>query len=616
MPPKKGAVKVILGNLLANNEAPLKSPEETQETARITSISRVKSAFENESLKYIFVSGGVISGLGKGITAASLAMLLKSHGLRVTSVKIDMYLNIDAGTIRPQEHGEVFVTVDGEETDQDIGHYERFLGEKLSLENYITTGQIYQEVIRKERAFEYDGEDVEAIPHVTDEIIRRINLAAAKNKAEVVIVELGGTAGELQNGLFFEANRILKLKKPENVLHIHVVYVPFIQSLGELKSKPAQTSVHILNSMGIQPDFLVARAEKSIDQRRLERLAVFCNVHHEDIINAPDLESIYDEPLIFAKQRFSQKIIKKLGLPASDPNMTSWQKLTESIKNTRQTLKIAVIGKYFATGDYTLCDSYVSVVEALRHAGWANGVKAQLSWIDSDKIEKEGTGILESYQGIVVPGGFGKRGTEGMIAAVEFARKRKIPYLGLCYGMQMAAVEFARNVLKHTGANTTEVDPVTDYPVIHIMPDQEKKLLQKNYGGTMRLGGWVAQIKNGTLAERCYLNKADQNYYYISREDNVLLVEERHRHRYEFNNQYLSEFEENGLVASGVSPDGQLVEVMELKDHPFFLGTQFHPEFQSQPLKPHPLFLGFIEACLSNTVKTVHPSYVEVSQNA
>lgn len=574
------------------------SIEENQPNDRISSISRVKPAFENENLKYVFVSGGVISGLGKGIAAASLAMLLKNHGLRVTSVKVDMYLNIDAGTIRPQEHGEVFVTTDGEETDQDIGHYERFLGEKLYQENYITTGQIYQEVIRKERAFEYDGEDVEAIPHVTDEIIRRVNLAAEKNKAEVVIVELGGTAGELQNGLFFEANRILKLRKPNSVVHIHVVYVPFIQSLGELKSKPAQTSVHILNSMGIQPDFLVARAEKNIDQRRLERLAVFCNVHPEDIINAPDLESIYDEPTVFAKQHFTQKIARKLGLPTNEPDLTAWHSLTESINNTKQTLKIAVVGKYFAAGDYTLCDSYVSVVEALKHAGWMNEAKASLSWLDSEKIEKEGTGVLESFDGIVVPGGFGRRGTEGMIKAVEFARTRKIPYLGLCYGMQMAAVEFARHVLKLSSANSTEIDEKTEDPIIHIMPDQEKKLLQKDYGGTMRLGGWLAQIKNGTLAEKCYLTKANEDYYYINRENNVLIVEERHRHRYEFNNKYLGEFEKNGFTASGTSTDGQLVEVMELKDHPFFLGTQFHPEFQSQPLKPHPLFLGFIKACL------------------
>ncbi len=550
-----------------------------------------------KELKYIFVSGGVISGLGKGITAASLALLLKAHGRKVTQIKIDMYINIDAGTIRPQEHGEVFVTTDGEETDQDIGHYERFLDDNLTEENYITTGQIYQEVIRKERAFEYDGEDVEAIPHVTDEIIRRIRLAGEKHQAEIVIVELGGTAGELQNAIFFEANRIMKLRNPERVLHIHVIYVPFIPSLGEIKSKPAQMSVRILNSMGIQPDFLVARAEKTIDQRRLDRLSVFCNVHTEDVINAPDVASIYLVPDNFAKQKFSEKVLAKLGYAPSSPDLSAWRKLTDKIESTLPKIKIAVVGKYFSTGSYTLSDSYVSVVEALKHAGWANNLKVELEWVDSENLDRDGIADLKKYQGIVVPGGFGKRGTEGMVQAIRLARENKIPYLGLCYGMQMMAIEFARDVLGLPDAETTENDPATKNPVIHIMPDQEKKLLQKDYGGTMRLGSWPALIKLGSLCHRAYSNVPKDAYAYAHEVKGELIVEERHRHRYEFNNVYREHFTRKGMVIAGTTPDNQLVEVLELKNHPFMLGTQFHPELQSHPLKPHPLFLAFIRAC-------------------
>lgn len=554
-----------------------------------------------KDLRYIFVSGGVISGLGKGITAASLALLLKAHGRRVTQIKVDMYLNVDAGTIRPQEHGEVFVTTDGEETDQDIGHYERFLDDTLTQENYITTGQIYQEVIRKERSFEYNGEDVEAIPHVTDEIIRRVNLAGEKHQAEIVLVELGGTAGEMQNALFFEANRILKLRYPEQVLHIHVIYVPFIPSLGEIKSKPAQMSVHILNSMGIQPDFLVARAEKPIDQRRLDRLSVFCNIRPEDVINAPDVKSIYLVPINFDKQKFSEKVLAKLGYPPSPTDLSSLNKLTKKIEDRLPTVKIAVVGKYFATGSYTLCDSYVSVVEALKHAGWANNVQVEMDWIDSEKLEKEGLSELTRYRGIVVPGGFGERGTEGMILAVKCARENKIPYLGLCYGMQMAAIEFARNILGLTDADTTENNPKTGNPVIHIMPDQEKRLLQKDYGGTMRLGSWPARLQPGSLCDHAYRSVAQDQYIYVHEQAGSLIAEERHRHRYEFNNVYREHFSRKGMIISGTTTDNQLVEVLELKDHPFMLGTQFHPELQSHPLKPHPLFLAFLKACIGHT---------------
>ncbi len=531
--------------------------------------------------KYIFVSGGVISGLGKGITAASIAAILKSKGLVVSPVKIDMYLNLDAGTIRPQEHGEVFVTDDGVETDQDVGHYERFLDVNLGKDNYITTGQIYGEVLRKERAFEYNGEDVEAIPHITDEIIRRLKLAG--KQADVVIVELGGTVGEYQNGIFFEASRIMKLRAPEDVLQVHVAYLPIPGNIGEMKSKPVQQSVRTLNSLGIEPDFIVARAERPVDDRRKERIALFCNVKKEDVISNPDLPSIYEVPLVMQQQNFGEKILIKLGLAKGKKDLSPWKKLVTTIKSVKREVKIAVVGKYFSTGDYHLSDVYVSIIEALKAASWQNKVKPKLIWIDSEKLEKQGTELLKGMDGIVITPGFGKRGVEGLIAAITYARTKKIPYLGLCYGMQMATIEFARNVLKMKDAHTTEVDPTTKYPVIHIMPDQEKKLLKKDYGASMRLGGWPCVLKDGSRALKAYGTKK---------------ISERHRHRYEFNNKYRKEFEAKGFMFSGTSPDGRLVEIIELKDHPFFVGTQFHPEFQSRPLTPGPLFREFVKACV------------------
>jgi CTP synthase len=540
--------------------------------------SRKKSVTKART-KYIFVSGGVISGLGKGITAASIGTILKSKGYRVSPVKVDMYLNLDAGTIRPQEHGEVFVTEDGMETDQDLGHYERFMDENLTKANYITTGQVYSEVLRKERSFEYDGEDVEAIPHITDEIIRRIKLAG--KGADIVIIELGGTVGEYQNGIFFEASRIMKLRSREDVLQVHVGYLPIPQNLGEMKSKPVQQSVRILNSLGIEPDFVVARAEHYVDDRRKERIALFCNVKKEDVIANPDLPSIYEVPLVMQQQQFGEKILERLGLPQKNKDLQPWRDLIRTIKTVKKELNIGVVGKYFGTGDYNLSDVYVSIIEALKAASWHNKVKPKLHWIDSEKIEKEGIEVLEKMDGIVMTPGFGKRGVEGMIKAVNFARTRKVPYLGLCFGMQMATIEFARNVLKYKDANTTEVDPATKYPVIHVMPDQEKKLLKKEYGGTMRLGAWPCTLKKDSKAHLAY---------------GELKILERHRHRYEFNNKYRKEFEARGIVFSGTSPDGRLVEIIELADHPFFVGVQFHPEFKSRPLKPGPLFKEFAHA--------------------
>ena len=583
-------------------------------------------------MKFIFVSGGVVSGLGKGITTSSLALLLKSRGYKVTPVKIDMYLNLDAGTIRPQEHGEVFVTHDGIETDEDLGHYERFLHQNLTRENYITTGQIYQEVIRKERAFEYKGEDVEAIPHVTDEIIRRIKLAGTTHNAQIVLIELGGTVGEYQNGIFFEANRILKLSTPKDVIHLHVTYLPFLANIGELKSKPAQTSVHILNGMGIQPDIIVARSDSPIDQRRLDRLALFCNTEADHIFPAPNVSTIYQVPFLFhnANRHLATKALKLLSLKSNHhTTINLWQQIAKNgRKNHKQKVKIAIVGKYFATGDYQLADSYVSVVEAVKHASWRLGLTPDLTWMDSERIGKTGAKILEEYDALIVPQGWGSRGTEGKIEAIRFARVHKIPFLGLCFGMQMAVIEFARSVLGIKEANSTETDPDTPHPVIHVMPDQAKYLNLHQYGGTIRLGAYPCKLKKGSLLERVYKefgkdkeapwNQArypkgsdlspNQSFDKL-RIDTELrrtyqgltpIVFERHRHRYEFNNVYRTKFEKAGLTISGSSPDGQLVEAIELPDHPFFLGVQFHPEYISRPLTPHPLFLEFLKVSAAN----------------
>lgn len=564
-----------------------------------------------EEVKYIFVSGGVVSGLGKGITSAAIGTILQAKGVVVTVVKIDMYLNIDAGTIRPQEHGEVFVTEDGLETDQDLGNYERFLSQSLRRENYMTTGQVYKTVIDRERAFGYEGEDVEAIPHVTDEIIERIKKAGEINKARVVIVELGGTVGEYQNSLFFEASRILRLRQPRDVIQVHVTYLPLLANVGELKSKPAQQSVKLLNSMGIQPDFLVARSEKMVDAKRREKLAVFCNLSDGDIIGAPNLPSIYQVPSFLDEQRFGEKIMKKLGLRKKTVvgGLARWKRFEAARSAVKKKVKIAMVGKYFATGDYKLADSYVSVIEAIRQAAWLQGVESELTWVDS--VEYDGGEIsLSGFAGIIVPQGWGKRGVEGKLKAVMYARENKVPYLGLCFGMQMAVIEFARNILKMKGANTTEADAKTQYPVIHVMPDQAEYLAKKQYGGTIRLGAWPCVVKKGTRLDRIYKKYGgdptapwhQDNGLNIAQKGSTNVIYERHRHRYEFNNEYREKFEKAGLVISGTSPDGELVEAIELADHPFFIGTQFHPEYIARPLTPHPVFLAFVGAAMRTKV--------------
>ncbi len=550
--------------------------------------------------KFIFVSGGVISGLGKGVVTSSISLLLKSHGIKVSPVKCDPYVNIDAGTIRPQEHGETFVTEDGIETDQDLGHYERFINENLTRDNYITTGQIYQEVIRRERNFEYDGEDVEVVPHVPEEMIRRFKQAAKAMKAEVVLIEIGGTVGEYQNILFLEANRIMKIRDKEDVVHVHVAYLPTPPSIGEMKTKPVQTSVRLLNQTGIQPDFVLGRAEKPLDQKRKERIALFCNVDLENVISNPYIENVYEVPAVLKKQGLDLKIIKKLNLKTKKTTyFEEWQKLVKKSNGIKKAIKIAIAGKYQTVGNYVLPDAYACVLESIKHASFYQNIKTDIVWFDSEKIEKDPSELqkLNKVDGIIVPQGWGSRGVEGKIKVVQFARENKIPYLGLCFGMQMAVIEFARNVLNLKNANSEEVDPQTTHPVIHIMPHQKEYLAKHQYGGTIRLGAWPCVINSESKLHQMYLEKKAGEY--LIKNHSPLTVMERHRHRYEFNNDYREKFSKAGMIISGSSPDGQLVEAVELssKIHPFFIGVQFHPEFKSRPLSPHPIFIALIKAC-------------------
>ncbi len=535
--------------------------------------------------KYIFVVGGVISGLGKGITSASIGRLLIDYGYKVTNIKMDAYVNVDAGTMNPTEHGEVFVTDDGLETDQDIGNYERFLNTTLLKENYATTGQIYQSLIQKERDLYFKGKCVEVVPHVPLEIISRINKAIEKNKSEIVIVEIGGTIGEYQNILFIEAARMLKYKNPKDVLVTLVSYFPIPKTLGEMKTKPTQYASRTLNETGIQADLLICRGEQIIDKPRMDRLALLCNMSSEkDIMNAPDVDNIYKIPELLEKQKIVQRIVEKLNLPKRNKKESKWKKMVEKIKSKKNKIKIGIVGKYFTTGDFVLADSYVSVIEAIKHASLANNLETEFHWVNADKFGKDPkqVKILSEFDGVVVPQGWGSRGSEGKINAIKYLRENKIPYLGLCYGMQMAVIEFARNVLGLKNANSEEINPETAYPVIHIMPGQKEYLKKHQYGGTIRLGAYPCKIKKNTLLFDIYKSDA---------------VSERHRHRYEFNDKYKKQMEEKGLVISGTSPDNKLVEAIEIskEKHPFFLGVQFHPEYKSRPLDPHPIFVEFIK---------------------
>lgn len=543
--------------------------------------------------KYIFVSGGVISGIGKGTTAASISLLLKQAGYRIAPIKFENYLNIDAGTINPIEHGDPFLCEDGTETDMDIGSYEKFLHEDMGRDNFVTMGLIYKTVIDRERRFEYKGEDVEAIPYITDEIIERIENVAKRRSADIVVIELGGTVGEYQNALYYEASRILTLKKPGDVIHIHVSYVPTPGHLGEPKTKPTQLSVKMLNGMGIQPDFIVARSEKILDQRRRERFALFCNMQKEDVISSPDLDTIYGIPATLHSQDLDKRILLKLGLKVKEPKLSEWNSLLDRIRSSgKKQVEIAIIGKYFGTGDYQLKDSYAALFDAIDHASWQKGVQVATRWIDAEKLEKDGEQIIGKPDGIIVPIGWGERGAEGMITAASYARRNKIPYLGLCFGMQLAVIAFARDVLGFKDANTTENNPKSKHQVIHLMPKQRKFMKNRAYGGTMRLGSWDAMVKKGTRAFEIY-----QKYGGLKNKEG--LTSERHRHRYEFNDKFTKDFEKNGLVISARSVVEKLCEIIELpkSSHPFYLATQGHPEYKSRPLSPHPIFLAFLEAC-------------------
>ena len=552
-------------------------------------------AKKSKETKYIFIVGGVMSGVGKGITCASIGRILISKGYNVSAIKIDPYINLDAGTMNPTEHGEVFVTEDGDETDQDIGNYERFLNKNIYRENYMTTGRVYSAVIQRERNLEYGGRCVEVVPHIPEEVIRRIKLAVKKDKAEIMIVEIGGTVGEYQNLLFLEAARMMHLAAPENVLFIMVSYLPIPSIIGEMKTKPTQHAVRALNSAGIQPDFIVARSVVSIDAPRRRKLAIFCNIQENDVISAPDIKSIYDVPINFEKDNLGARILEKFGLPAKKKDLADWRRLVAKIKSAKKRVNIGIVGKYFSTGDFCLTDSYISVIEAIKHAGAANNVKPVLSWINAEDVEKQGVKILKKFDGIIVPQGWGSRGSEGKIKTIEYCRENNLPYLGLCYGMQMAVIEFARNVLGFKGANSEEVDAKTAYPVIHIMPGQKELLAKKQYGGTIRLGGWPCKIAPGTRLASAYAKASADKAAALKK--NKLIVSERHRHRYEFNNKYREQLEKAGLRVAGASLDGKIVEAVEITKHPFFIGTQFHPEYISRPLNPHPLFVEFIRVC-------------------
>ncbi len=526
-----------------------------------------------------------MSGIGKGIATTSIGKILQSKGFKVTAIKIDPYINIDAGTMNPIEHGEVFVTDDGLECDQDIGNYERFLEIDLSADNYMTTGRVYQTVINKERNLEYGGRCVEVVPHIPDEIIRRIHKAAKINKADFVLIEVGGTVGEYQNMLFLEAARMMKLKNPKDILFVLISYLPVPEKIGEMKTKPTQHAVKLLNSAGIQPDIILARSVVPLDKPRCQKISTFCNIEKEDVISAPDIDSIYEVPINFEKDNIGKRILNKFGLKDRRKDLKEWRAMVRVIQTVKKPVKIGIVGKYFETGRFTLMDSYISVIEAVKHASWANKKKPEIVWLSAEHYEKDTKALLElkKFGGIIVPGGFGNRGVEGKIKVIEFCRKNKIPFFGLCLGMQLATIEFARNVAGLKKANSTEFSPRCEHPVIDFITEQKKLIKDKQYGGTMRLGAYDCQILSNTNSFRAYKKN---------------LISERHRHRYEFNNEYRKLLKEKGLIIAGVNPKRDLVEIIEIKNHPFFVGTQFHPEFKSRPLTPHPLFVKFIKACI------------------
>ncbi|HUG48519.1 MAG TPA: CTP synthase [Candidatus Limnocylindria bacterium] len=545
--------------------------------------------------KYVFVTGGVTSSLGKGITAASIGRLLKSRGLSVSILKLDPYINVDPGTMSPYQHGEVFVTDDGAETDLDLGHYERFIDENLTQLSNVTTGRIYQAVIAKERRGDYLGGTVQVIPHITNEIKERIQRVARDGRADVVIVEVGGTVGDIESLPFLEAIRQMRKDVGRNnVLYVHVTLLPSLAATGELKTKPTQHSVKELRGIGIQPDVIIARSDQPVADELREKIALFCDVATEAVIPAPTAETIYEVPLQFHEHGLDELIVRELGLSdkARPADLTAWQALVELIKRSKPQLEIALVGKYIE-----LPDAYLSVTEALRHAGWTHGRSIVLRWVDSEALTAENVAErLGGAAGVLVPGGFGHRGIEGKVLAARFAREHKVPYLGLCLGLQCGVIEFARDVVGASDANSTEFDMFTSDPVIDFMPDQREL---EDKGGTMRLGLYPARLTPGSKAAQAYGEE---------------VVYERHRHRFEVANRYRRALEEAGMLLSGQSPDGRLVEIVELKDHPWYVASQFHPEFKSRPDRPHPLFSGFVEAAITQAEGTAAaPSAAEVA---
>ncbi len=552
------------------------------------------SSISKSSTKYIFVTGGVVSSIGKGITTASLGRLLRNRGFAVTMTKLDPYINVDAGTMNPYQHGEVFVTDDGAETDLDLGHYERFVDINLTRDSTVTTGGVYSTVIAKERRGDYLGGTVQMIPHITNEIKERVLGLGAKSGADVVIAEIGGTVGDIEGLPFLEAIRQLKKDVGhENVLYIHVTLIPYIGPWGEVKTKPTQHSVIKLREIGIQPDVLVCRTKLSIDDDMKEKISLFCDVDKEAVIEARDSETIYEIPMVFEKEGLADLVVRRLGLPDSPPNMAEWNDLVRRVKQPAEEVNIAVVGKYTGNGD-----AYISIAEALKHGGIACDARVNIEWIESDSLEEPGMDFAARFSGthgLVVAPGFGERGVEGKIGAIRYARESGLPFFGICYGLQMAVIEFARHACGLTDANTEEVNPETPHPVVHILPEQ-KDVVDK--GASMRLGAYPCRLTSGTVAAKLYGSGS---------------ISERHRHRYEVNNEYREQMSGAGLVFSGVSPDYRLVEIVELPPsvHPYFLATQFHPEFKSRPNHAHPLFAGLIAAALKHKTGTVQEAEID-----
>lgn len=530
--------------------------------------------------KYVFVTGGVVSGLGKGITASSIALLLKSRGYKVFMQKFDPYINVDPGTMSPYQHGEVFVTSDGSETDLDLGHYERYIDEELNYTSNMTMGKVFASVIEKERRGDFLGGTVQIVPHVTNEIKAKIYEAAHTSQADIIITEIGGTIGDIESQAFLESLRQMRLEEGfENTIYVHTTLIPEIYGSGELKTKPTQHSVIEMRGLGLQPDIIVCRTPILLDEDLKKKISMFCSIPNTNVISSPNVTNVYSIPLIYHEQKIDEIILNHFQLPISKINLKDWEKLVKITDNLKDEIEIALVGKYVE-----LHDAYISVVESLKHAGYQEGTKIKINWIDSEELEKNTTNLKEIFKnsrGIIIPGGFGSRGTEGMIIAAKYARENKIPYLGLCLGMQIATIEFARNVCHLEDANSTEFDPLCKNPIIDLMADQKQII---NMGGTLRLGNYECKLKKDTLAYQDYQAE---------------LILERHRHRYEFNNKYRSIFEENGLVFSGINPQADLVEIIELPSHTHYIACQFHPEFKSRPNRPHPLFKSFIKASIA-----------------